>query len=436
MLRVMSWSSETTVRAKSSVNASDEHVATLRLLFTPEPLPDQRELVVLSDMAQIIGRDEAAALPLRDKRVSRSHASAFVRNGAIHVRDHDSANGLMVFGSRWENELVEDGTVLRIGDSFVVARWVSPRAPDLAIDDVVGSSPAIQALRAAIGRVAPTEAVVLVQGETGTGKELVANAIHARSGREGELVTVNCATIQPDLAESQLFGHVAGAFTGARAASKGFFQAASGGTLFLDEVGELPPPTQAKLLRALERREVVPLGGTKPVKVDIRVIAATHRPLLAGVDEGWFRGDLYARLSQLVLRTPPLRDRLEDVLPLLSLALDGDVRPLDPELVDALLSDRWRFNVRGLFKVARELQVHNDGAERLELRFVQSELEPRSAALEAKPTPEAPTREGLIALLERHRGNVRRVAEAASRSRKQIYRYLEKFELDPAEYRR
>ncbi len=182
--------------------------------------------------------------------------------------------------------------------------------------------------------------------------------------------------------------------------------------------------------------------------MDLRLVAATHKNLERGIDEGWFRGDLYARISDLVLRTPPLRERREDVLPLLRHAL-GDDRPMHPDLVDAMLRAPWRFNVRELFKVARELQVRATGAARYELEMVEARLSspdpvpPEASAAEPTERPKrapvevpAPTRDELIELLERHGGNVSHVAKAAHRSRKQIYRYLEEHGIDPTAFRR
>ncbi|MCB9591184.1 MAG: sigma 54-interacting transcriptional regulator [Sandaracinaceae bacterium] len=442
----MGWSNDATLRSRKDDRGGSSPIPVVRILWTPEWIPDAPHLAALVEgRSLIIGRDESADIRLKDGMVSREHVSLIHLAGAVHLVD-SSANGTFLDGERVEKGPVEDGSIVRVGDSFLVVRWQSPDQADADIPSLIGGAPAIQTLRSSIALMAPSDASVLVLGESGTGKELVAAALHEGSGRKGDLIAVNCAAIPKELAESQLFGHVAGAFTGAQKAHPGYFRSAEGGTLFLDEVGDLPADLQPKLLRALETRTVVPVGASAPIPVDIRLVAATHKNLEAGIDEGWFRGDLYSRISDLVLRTPPLRDRREDIVPLLIHAL-GDDRPMDPDLVAAMLEATWRFNVRELFKVGRELSVRATGAPRYELSMVESRLsrpgpEPVESAPSA-PTSKAsapetppPTREALIELLERHGGNVSHVAEAASRSRKQIYRYLEEHGIDPVVYRK
>jgi two-component system, NtrC family, response regulator AtoC len=198
-------------------------------------------------------------------------------------------------------------------------------APRLrAPGSVIGDSPAMQELLAQVERVGPSEATVLITGESGTGKEVIARLLHGSSGRAGRpFVPVNCGAIPEGLVESELFGHARGAFTGAIEKRVGRFVQADGGTLFLDEIGELPPPAQAKLLRALQEREVVPVGEARPVPVDIRVVAATHRDLEAMVGEGRFREDLYYRLAVVPIEVPPLRARPRDIPPLARWFLDA-----------------------------------------------------------------------------------------------------------------
>ncbi len=430
----MSWSSETTVRARGGPRGAVERVPTLRVLETPELPPSSPHLIALTPgRSVVIGRGDGATLQLKDPGVSRVHARVTRSPDGVVLEDV-SANGTFVDGTRVEETVLEDGAVVRVGDSFLVLRHVAPSQPDASIPALVGDAPAMQELRHTISLVGPSNTSVLVLGESGTGKELAARALHDRSGRRGPLVTVNCAAIPSELAESQLFGHAAGAFTGAQRAHEGFFRAADGGTLLLDEIGDLPPAIQAKLLRVLEDRAVTPLGSTAPVPVDVRVVAATHRDLAAGIDEGWFRGDLLARLSEIVLTLPPLRARREDVLPILRHAL-GDARPLAPDLVHALLCAPLRFNVRELIKIARELAVRAAGAPRYELALVAHRLE--AAPSSSAPAPgAAPSKDELIALLRQHGGNVSLVAKAARRSRKQIYRYLRAHDIDAAVFRK
>ncbi len=221
---------------------------------------------------------------------------------------------------------------------------------------ILGQSPAIQKLTQLVDRVAPQDATVLILGESGTGKELVARALHARSRRrDAPFVAINCAALTPSLLESELFGHEKGAFTGAAAQKKGKLELAHGGSVFLDEIGEMAPELQAKILRVLQEREFERVGGTRTMPLDIRLIAATNRDLAAEVKRGAFREDLYHRLNVVALRTPPLRDRREDI-PLLarhfvarSAARCGRrVEGLSPEAERCLLAYHWPGNVREL----------------------------------------------------------------------------------------
>ena len=252
--------------------------------------------------------------------------------------------------------------------------------PDEALGDakvaalgMVGSSPAMQRVYGRIAKVAPTDATVLVLGESGTGKELVARAIHQRSPRAAKpFVAVNCASIPETLIESELFGHERGAFTGAVSASAGLVQAADEGTLFLDEIGELPLPAQARLLRVIQESEVRRVGSNKARRVDVRLVAATHRDLPAMVREGTFREDLYFRLKVLDIGLPPLRERGDDVIELahafLRLQSERHAAPVGEDYVfsqhalDALRAHAWPGNVRELENaVERAVILHEGG---------------------------------------------------------------------------
>jgi transcriptional regulator with GAF, ATPase, and Fis domain len=205
---------------------------------------------------------------------------------------------------------------------------------------------------------APTDATILIEGETGTGKELVANAVHRLSRRSRAcFVPVNCAALPETLAESELFGHVKGAFTGADKDRSGHFQRAHGGTLFLDEIGEMPVALQAKLLRAIQEGEVQPLGAARPVKVDVRIVAATNRPLDRSVAAGTFRADLYYRLNVVPLHIPPLRERAEDIPVLAAHFLRESKRRLTPGAATALARYSWPGNVREMENVIERLVV-------------------------------------------------------------------------------
>jgi DNA-binding NtrC family response regulator len=231
--------------------------------------------------------------------------------------------------------------------------------------NLIGESAAMSELRKLVARASPSDSVVLVQGETGTGKERVARALHLASGRKGRFVAVNCAAIPAQLLESELFGAEKGAFTGATARRIGRFEQAQGGTLLLDEIGELPLELQAKLLRVLEQREVERLGGTAPVRVDVRVVAATHRDLRKAVSDGEFREDLYYRLAVFPIQVPPLRERTDDVVPL-SRAFAAELRGtqgelrLTPQGEQALRGHAWPGNVRELRNFVERLHLLRD----------------------------------------------------------------------------
>jgi two-component system NtrC family response regulator len=225
----------------------------------------------------------------------------------------------------------------------------APAAPEAAEDDIVGGSAALREVQKAIGMLADADTTVLITGETGTGKEVVARAIHRHGRRAARpFIAVNCAAIPGELLESQLFGHVRGAFTGAIADRAGSFRDANGGTLFLDEIGDMDPALQAKLLRVLQERVITPLGG-KPVAIDVRILAATHRDLAQAVREGRFREDLFYRLGVVPVALPPLRERLADIVPLAEhfLALSGPKR-LSGAAAARLLAHAWPGNVREL----------------------------------------------------------------------------------------
>ena len=237
-------------------------------------------------------------------------------------------------------------------------------------DGLVGQSAQIQTLREQVSRLACCDVNLLLQGESGSGKELVSRMVHRLSSRcDGPFIGVNCAAIHESLLESELFGHEAGAFTGADRPSLGFLRAADGGTVLLDEVGDMSPSLQSKLLRVLEERAVVPIGGTKAVPIDIRVIAATNRNLAKAVEEGSFREDLYYRLNVVCLNLPPLREHRSDI-PLLVERFLGRMaeilavpaKSVSPETMDLMMSYDWRGNVRQLGNVIERAYVLANGS--------------------------------------------------------------------------
>ncbi|HEX5723823.1 MAG TPA: sigma-54 dependent transcriptional regulator [Longimicrobiaceae bacterium] len=310
---------------------------------------------------------------------------------------------------------------------------------------LVGGSPAMRELFRLIRRAGPADVTVLVTGESGTGKELVARALHAESRRAKQaFVALNCSALPAELAESELFGHLRGAFTGADRDREGLFEAAHGGTLFLDEIGDLALPAQAKLLRALEQREVLRVGSTRPVPVDVRVVAATHQPLESLAAAGRFRADLLFRLQVVTLALPPLRERREDV-PALSASFLAELaarhgspaRALAEGARRALLAYEWPGNVRELRNAIERAVVlaEGDTIEAADLppsvAASQAPLRPADAALAELPYAEARARalEGfersfLAAALERHGGNVSRTAAALGLHRQSLQKML------------
>ena len=318
-------------------------------------------------------------------------------------------------------------------------------------ENLVGTSRPMVELFKQTRTVAATRATVLIRGESGTGKELIANAIHQHSDRKrGRFLPLNCAAIPPNLMESELFGHEKGAFTAADRAHPGKFEQANGGTLFLDEVAELPPDLQAKLLRVLEERTVTRVGGTQPIPVDVRIIAATHRDLGACVREGRFREDLYYRLKVVELAVLPLRERREDV-PLLVQAFltqfaaehGKAVRRASEPVLRAFAAYTWPGNVRELKNVVERMVVFCDGEE-LEERHLPADFgdRPRPAAAAARtmepapPRPEAPQavlplgrmeREAIFAALRETGGNKTQAARVLGIGLRTLHRKLKEY---------
>lgn len=453
----------TTQQKAPPVRLGRAKLPVLRLVYSGDHVVLPAARVVPGRGATPVGREAAAGIALPDDpRASRHHATLHAGvTGTLRVVDEKSRNGTFVNGRRVEQQLLQDGDLLGIGDSYFVVREEPEGLGDAPVPALVGDAPSMRALRSAIHRLAQVDATVLVLAESGCGKELVARALHEAARPGKPLVAVNCSAIPESLAESQLFGHLAGAFSGA-VARPGLFRAAEGGTLFLDEVGELPQAIQPKFLRVLQDRMVLPVGATTPVLCDVRIVAATNRDLRAAVDEQRFRGDLYARLAQHTLAIAPVRERREDVLLLLMNAL-GEPRPrLAPSLAEALLLHDYPFNVREIQAIAAHLRLHGAGMEVLELGLVEDLLArkgpspaPRGSTPSAAPAPARssapppdddrdgpaeereppPDRARLEALLREHKGVVADVARAMGRSRKQVYRWVVQQGLDVAKFR-
>jgi len=317
--------------------------------------PDAGKRVEIERIARI-GARTLADVVLADPKVSALHCEILVGD-SLRLRDLGSKNGTFVGGVRIVEAYLSPHDVIAVGDSRLQVVPLGVRSEPLYEQDdfhgLVGQSAAMRALTARLAQLAGNDTTVLIQGETGTGKERVAEALHLASRRASQpQVVVDCGAMPATMIEAELFGHERGAFTGAVASVPGAFERAQGGTLFLDEIGELPLELQPKLLRAIESRVVRRLGGTRSLDVDVRVVSATNRDLALEVAGGRFREDLYYRLAVVTLRVPPLRDRLEDVPLLVSRIardLGVDAAPfLEPSTMEALQRHAWPGNVREL----------------------------------------------------------------------------------------
>ncbi len=398
-----------------------------------------RRVVHVPPKGVVLGRSSESDVVLDDGKVSRRHLALRPERGGLYAEDLKSHNGSRVGGLDVVSVRMEPGAVVRIGETIgVVVRDALPHeAPPITVPPLVGGA-SLDAVRRDIRAAARSNASVLVLGESGTGKERVARAIAERSDRDGRFVAVNCGALAPNLVESELFGHVRGAFSGADRGREGLFRSAHGGTLLLDELGELPLSTQVKLLRVLEEGTVRPVGSDEEIAVDVRVLGATHRDLEDEVGAGRFRRDLYHRLASIRIELPALRVRREDVTLLVEHLLeDGGPQP-DADAIEALLLHDWPGNVRELAQVLRaalaRLGVTGDaalgGALFGDLRALPSGKE----ATEAQQSEESP-RDLLVRALGAAGGNVAEVARRLAMRRATVYEQMKRFGIDASEFR-
>jgi len=418
-----------------------------KLQLTVTKGPDAGLTVETAGGSVRIGTSPENDLVLSDETVSRRHCEVMLTERGIRVTDAGSTNGVMV-GSAWvEDATFSSATVLELGDTVINVVPLSERVEREQLEangfgDLLGLSPKMRELFADLARIAATDLSVLVEGETGTGKELVAESVHQNSLRpNGPFVVFDCSAVAPTLAESELFGHERGAFTGAVQARVGVFEQAEGGTIFLDELGELPKDLQPKLLRVLEKREVRRLGGSKTIPVDVRLISATNRNLRAQVKRGEFRQDLYYRVAGAHVYVPPLRDRPGDITLLAEsfLAQSQPPRKMSevPEHVwDMFKAYRWPGNVRELKNAVRRVLVTPErvldtdsmpdlaAAAALAVASVAGPLEPLRVA--RRNAADVFEKRYVEHVLGKSDGNVTRAAAIAEVSRQVIHKLMTK----------
>ncbi|MEO7330609.1 MAG: sigma 54-interacting transcriptional regulator [Minicystis sp.] len=396
-----------------------------------------------------VGTAPGNDLVLTDPTVSRHHVSITATHQGFQIKDLGSSNGTWVGAVNLQEGFVDSGVRLRVGRTTF---RIDPAdedicealSPDDRFGSLLGSSSAMRRIFAALPKIARSESTVLLEGETGTGKGVLASAIHGSSARAARpFVVLDCTAIPPSLVESELFGHVRGAFTGASTDRPGAFEQASSGTIFIDEIGELPLEMQPKLLRALAAREVRRIGGSKVLKVDVRVVAATNRRLEREVNSSRFREDLYYRLSVLTVRVPPLRERLDDLRLLIDsflMALDASEKAhlFTAEVVGEMSRYDWPGNVRELRNyVERKVVLEGEGTlgngrEETSVPSASGQDEPSRVDIEL-PFKDAKDRviEGferayLTALFTWAEGNVSRAARKANLDRMYLHRLLQR----------
>jgi DNA-binding NtrC family response regulator len=389
-------------------------------------------VVPLQDELIVVGRHvDGSGISLDDRQLSRVHFRVAIdpRSGGHRLGDAQSRNGTIVDGGMVDSGALRPGSVIRAGESVFV----------------YGDPDPLATIREHIAGVARSDLAVLIAGETGTGKERLARAVHQESGRSGPFVAINCGAVVRDLLAAELFGHARGAFSGAVSQRAGLFRSADRGTLFLDEVADLPLELQPALLRVLQEGVVRPLGTDEEIRVDVRVVAATHVNLESAVRAGKFRVDLHARLARAVVELPPLRERRTTILSLARSFADavghGPLQ-MTANAAEALVRYDWPYNVRELESLVHAFVAEKRGAlldtQYLRARYPALLAGFRGAARELEggsATPAPNQRSTLEALLVQHEGNVSSVASTLGKPRSHVYRWLKNVGLDPRRFR-
>ena len=403
--------------------------------------PDAGRSVKLAQMSFVVGGGDSADLRLTDPAVSREHLRITLEPNGVRVRDPGSKNGTFLSGVRVNDVTFTSDAALTIGSTtiaFTVSTdlLVLPLSNDDRFGDAIGHTLVMRNLFAQLERAAGSELTVLIEGESGVGKDVLAQAIHAKSPRrDGPFVVADCGGIPANLIESELFGHERGAFTGADKTRKGLVEEANGGTLFLDEVGELPIELQPKLLRMMEAREVRPVGSNKSRSVDVRIVAATNRRLAEAARAGEFRDDLFYRLAVIRVVVPALRERMDDIVPIATSILrrlkNDPAAIIPPDFASMLTAYAWPGNVRELRNVVERYAVFGSGED----FFTETKREARTAAVELSTLPYHEAKkvvldrfeeEYLPQVLERAGGVVAKAAEFAGVARPSFYRMIER----------
>ena len=360
---------------------------------------------------------------LPDSHLSRDHFDVAREGARFRVIDRGSRNHTLVAEKPIQSEVIEPGTFVRAGHTFFTC--LPDVGPFLDHEDpwpFLTTNADFARDLGKLERIAQSPLPVLLLGETGTGKEVLAQALHQRSKRRGAFVPVNCGALPMELAPSLLFGHRKGAFSGATADELGFIRTADHGTLFLDEIGDLPPAAQSTLLRVLQEREVTPVGAFHGVPVDVRIVSATHKPLADHVKSGAFRADLYARLRGFSFTIPALRDRPFDVGELIGRMAPASMT-FKPDAAYALLRHEWPLNVRELKQAIDVAAVLADGAVR-SADLPETIASPESPNLDEE---DSALRDELVRRLAETNRNVSQIARDMGKARQQIQRWIKRF---------
>lgn len=383
-----------------------------------------------------LGREPAdGGWVLADSQASRRHCAVEYDASVARYRlsDLGSKNGTYLDGVRIEQpEVLFGGGVIRVGETILVYSELQTPIGIPRLEIPAGASAHLAFARHVVDLAAAGEEPVLIVGPTGAGKEGLARRVHEASGRPGPFVAVNCATFNRELIASELFGHVRGAFSGAQASRAGLFVAAERGTLFLDEVADLPPDVQPALLRALQEKLVRPVGADREVRVDARIVSATHRDLAYLEREGLFRGDLLGRLAGVCVSLPGLAVRREEIIHAFRGALGPTAPPLSVAAAEALLAHDWPYNFREVQSAAASARMFAKAVPQILPTLLPVAVQ-RSLRERSGPRGETGPlgRDELAALLREYGGNVSKVAEAVGVSRQKVYRQLKAYRLDP-----